>query len=226
MIIFIIVFLWIYYLFISPKIFSSISIIVPNIINLSEEEGLELLTNNDIKYKVSYVENSNNQVIKTIPYPNTKIKKNYEVEVYVGKVMPASYSSFLGQVFKDVKNEIELFCNNNGIKLKVVYENNDYYLDGVIIRESINHKQTLEGIEELIITISSNDSKLTMPNFVGKHINSVIEFVDKHDISVIFIYLEVLMEEDIVLYQSISENTIIDKNTKYEIEIYVSKTIT
>ena len=226
MIIFVIIFIWIYFLFISPKIFNKSVHIVPNIIDMTENDALKKLQDENIKYNLYYQENKSNVVLRTIPYPNTEIKKNYQVDVYIGKVMPVSYKSYLGRIWNEVKEEIEVMCNNNGIKLRVIYEVNNSVLDGVIINETLNNKQTLEGIEELTITISNNNTKLKMPNFVGKHINEVLEFVDRNNLSVIFIYLEVMMAEDIVLYQSINENTIIDKNSIYKIEIYVSKLIT
>ena len=224
-VIFVIICIWIYFLFISPKIFNNKILVVPNIIEMSEEEGIETLKMSKIKYKIIYLENQDNIVLRTMPYPNTKIKGNYEIEVFIGKVMPASYKSFIGQVYDDVKDKINIICNNNGIKLKIKYEQNSNVLDGVIINESINNGQYLEGIEELTITISSNNTKLLMPNFVGKHINEVVEFANKNNLLVIFIYLETPILEDIILHQSIKENTVIDKNSNYKIEIYVSKGI-
>ena len=224
-VIFVIICIWIYFLFISPKIFNNKILVVPNIIEMSEEEGIETLKTSKIKYKIIYLENQDNIVLRTMPYPNTKIKGNYEIEVFIGKVMPASYKSYIGQVYEDVKEKINIMCNNNGIKLKIKYEQNNNVLDGVIINESINNGDYLEGIEELIITISSNNTKLLMPNFVGKHINEVVEFANKNNLLVIFIYLETPILEDIILHQSIKENTVIDKNSNYKIEIYVSKGI-
>ena len=224
-VIFVIICIWIYFLFISPKIFNNKILVVPNIIEMSEEEGIETLKMSKIKYKIIYLENQDNIVLRTMPYPNTKIKGNYEIEVFIGKVMPASYKSYIGQVYEDVKEKINIMCNNNGIKLKIKYEQNNNVLDGVIINESINNGDYLEGIEELVITISSNNTKLLMPNFVGKHINEVVEFANKNNLLVIFIYLETPILEDIILHKSIKENTVRDKNSNYKIEIYVSKGI-
>lgn len=222
---FVIVLLWIYFLFISPKIFNNKILVVPNIIEMTEEEGIETLKTSKIKYKITYLENEDNVVLKTMPYPNTKIKSNFEIDVYVGKIMPASYKSFIGQVYDDVKDKINIMCNNNGINLKIKYEENDNVLNGVIINESLSNGEYLEGVEELVITISSNNTKLLMPNFVGKHINEVIDFVNENNLLVIFIYLETPILEDIIIHQSIKENTVIDRNSNYKIEIYVSKGI-
>ena len=222
---FVIILLWLYFLFISPKIFNNKILVVPEIINLSEEEGIKVLKDNNIKYNIVYLENEENIILKTSPYPNTKIKSNFEIDVYVGKIMPASFKSYVGQVYDDVKDKINIMCNNNGINLKVRYEENDNVLDGVIINESLSNGESLEGVNELIITISSNNTKLLMPDFVGKHINDVIEFENKNNLMVIFIYLETPILEDIIVHQSISKNTIIDKNSNYKIEIYVSKGI-
>ena len=203
---FVIILLWLYFLFISPKIFNNKILVVPEIINLNEEEGLKVLKDNNIKYNIVYLENEENIILKTSPYPNTKIKSNFEIDVYVGKIMPASFKSYVGQVYDDVKDKINIMCNNNGINLKVRYEENDNVLDGVIINESLSNGESLEGVNELIITISSNNTKLLMPDFVGKHINDVIEFVNKNNLMVIFIYLETPILEDILFinqYQKI-----------------------
>ena len=140
--------------------------------------------------------------------------------------MPRSYTTYIGQLFKDVKDKIELMCNSNGIKLEIHYESNNDYLDGVIIDESLKNGQFLTGIDKLVITVASNDTKLLMPNFVGKHIDDVVEFANRNQLLVIFIYIETPILENIVVYQSISENTVIDKNSNYKIEIYVSRSIT
>ena len=198
---FVIILLWLYFLFISPKIFNNKILVVPEIINLNEEEGLKVLKDNNIKYNIVYLENEENIILKTSPYPNTKIKSNFEIDVYVGKIMPASFKSYVGQVYDDVKDKINIMCNNNGINLKVRYEENDNVLDGVIINESLSNGESLEGVNELIITISSNNTKLLMPDFVGKHINDVIEFVNKNNLMVIFIYLETPILEDIIVHQ-------------------------
>ena len=119
-VIFVIICIWIYFLFISPKIFNNKILVVPNIIEMSEEEGIETLKTSKIKYKIIYLENQDNIVLRTMPYPNTKIKGNYEIEVFIGKVMLASYKSYIGQVYEDVKEKINIMCNNNGIKLSLI----------------------------------------------------------------------------------------------------------
>ena len=78
--IFIIIFLWIYFLFISPKLFNKSVIIVPNLINMTEDEAIKYLIDNKFDYIISYHESSSNKVIKTIPYPNTKINlRNFKI---------------------------------------------------------------------------------------------------------------------------------------------------
>ena len=57
---FVIILLWLYFLFISPKIFNNKILVVPEIINLNEEEGLKVLKDNNIKYNIVYLENEEN----------------------------------------------------------------------------------------------------------------------------------------------------------------------
>lgn len=216
---------WIYFIFLSPKIFNNSTLIVPDIINLEEDLGITILKEKNIKYKILYVENKEEVIIKTIPYAGTKIKSKNLIELYIGKIYPFKYSSYIGRLYSDVKDEIERLCRDFNLKLNISYEINNDYVSGVIVKESFIDGKTIEYGDVLNIIISKNDSTFLMPKFIGLSIFEAIALADEYNINLNLIYVETPIDEDIVVYQSTSENTLIQKNNQYQLDLYISKGI-
>ncbi|MDE7263096.1 MAG: PASTA domain-containing protein [Anaeroplasmataceae bacterium] len=218
-----IILVWVYFLFISPKIFNNHIITIPNVINLSEEQATKELARNKIKYQITYVESEKELAMKTVPYAGTKIKSDYVISLYVGKKMPIAYKSYLGRIYEDIADEIELMCNNYGLKLKVEYEETDFTIAGVIIKESLTDGSVLNQGDELCLTISSNHSTYMLPDFVGLSLSEAVKLIDEYHIKVNLTYISTPVDEDIIIYQSTPANTLIQKNNPYALDLYVSK---
>lgn len=223
LVIFGIIVVWIYFLFISPKIFNSQIIIIPNVIDLSEEETIKTLTDNHVKFKIAYLENSEEKTLRTIPYPGTNIKADNVITVYIGKIMPDKYRSYLGSKYDDVAEDINIMCDKNGIKLKLEFEEIDNVMEGIIIKESLTDGVLLEQESELCLTISVNNNYFLMPNLVGLSIAEALMVINEYNLKVNLIYYQTPIDPDIVIFQSTQPNTIINKNTTYAVDIYVSK---
>lgn len=213
--------LWVYYLVISPFLFNKKNIIMPDIIDLDEQIGLSILKENKIEYQIIYIESEEDKILYTYPDNGVSIKPNFKVEVYIGKILPNTFRSFKGMVFNDVKEEIENWAKENKINIKINYVNTDN-LDGVIIGESIIEGEKLEGIDEIIIDVSKNDEVILMPNLVGSHINDAIAFADRNNLTLVFIYIDTPILNNIVVNQAIPVNTPLRKNSNKVIELYIS----
>lgn len=223
LIVFAIIILWIYFLFISPQLFGKKTLMVPELVHLTEEQAIETLEQEHISYQITYIENSTDEVLKTIPYAGTEIKENYTITVYIGKIMPQTYHSYLGQVYEDVAEEIDKMCHDTKIRLKVEYEETSTRISGLIIRESLMDGTILDQGLELCLTISKNTDTFLMPRLVGMKIDEALELIKEYPIKVHINYMATPIEEDIVLFQSTTENTIIDKKNQSFLELYVSK---
>lgn len=222
-IIFVIIIGWIYYIFISPYILYKKEIVVPDVVGLSEEDVIKTLDDSDIKYKIIYIQDDNNLVLKTIPYAGVDIKKNYVIDVYIGHVFPKSYKSYLGLLYDDVRGEIEVLCNDYGLNLIIEYVDDDSLISGVIIGESIKDGSIINNGDTLVLTISKNESFFVMPNLVGLNIYDALKVLDEYNIKTVINYYVSPIDYDTVLYQSISEDSIIKKGNQYEITLYVSR---
>ncbi len=225
LVIFGIIIIWIYFIFISPKIFHNTILTIPNIVNLKEEEAISLLKENKIEYQITYLEDKDEVVKKTIPYPGTKIKKGNRIEVYIGKIMPNSYHSYLGQIYALVQEDIERMCKENGLILKIEYEEHNDMPGQTIIRESLVDGSSLNHGDELILTIVSNKNSFIMPNLVGMHLDDALALFKETKIKININYYQTPIEEDIVLYQSTAPNTIISIYNNSIIDLYVSKSL-
>lgn len=221
-----IIILWIYFLFISPKIFNNRIIEIPDVVNLSEADAVEILNEKKIKYQITYIESTEERTLKTIPYAGTSVKANYVVSLYIGKIMPASYKSYLGRALEDVMQEIELMCNHHGLELKIEYEETDSIVGGIIIKESLIDGSILNQGDELQLTISANHSSFMMPNFVGLSIEETLQLLNTYGLKAHISYIQTPIDEDIVLFQSTPPNTIVHKHNPYALDLYVSKGVT
>lgn len=218
-----IILVWIYFLFISPKIFNNHIVTIPDVVNMNEEQAIEELNKNKIKYQITYIESEKEIAIKTVPYAGTNIKADYVVSLYIGKIMPAAYKSYLGRVYEDMADEIELMCNDHGLKLKIEYEETENTISGIIIKESLVDGSILNQGDELCLTISTNHSSYMLPNFVGLSIDEALKLIEEYNIKVNLTYMPTPVDEDIIIFQSTPANTLIQKNNPYALDLYISK---
>ena len=219
-----IILMWIYFIFISPKIFNNKTIIIPDIINMAENEALSKLEEMGVNYKLSYVENDENIVLKTIPYAGVKIKSKNYLTVYVGQKAISSYNSFLGLRYDDYQLDIERFCQENNLELIISYEESSE-ISGLIIKESIVDGSNLANYDKLELTIAVNDDSFLMPNLVGLSIEEALKIINEYKLKVNINYIQSLIDRDIVIFQSATANTLISKNNNFKIELYISKGI-
>lgn len=224
-VIFIVIIGWIYYIFLSPYIINKKEVVIPDVVGLSEKDGIKKLDDNNIKYKIIYIQDSQEFVLKTIPYAGVNIKNNCVIDVYIGHVFPRSYKSYLGLVYDDVRNEIELLCNDYGLELIIEYKEDDSLVSGVIIDESIKDGSIIESGDTLVLTISKSNSFFVMPNLVGLDIYDALKILEEYKIKAIVNYYVSPIGYDIVIFQSISKDSIIKKGNQYEVTLYVSKGI-
>lgn len=218
-----IVVLWCYFLWISPRIFSSETVLMPDVIGFSEEQTVQLLKDRHLKYQITYMQNDEEVTLKTVPSAEIKIKKDDVIQLYIGKVFPATYHSYLGQKYEDVEQAIEQLCEEHGIRLQLLYEQKDDVIGGLIVEESLSDGDILREKDFLTLTISVNDSYFSMPNLVGMNILEALRVLESYQIEAKINYYSAPMPEDTVLFQSIAKDTIIRKNNPYQMTLYVSK---
>lgn len=221
--IFTILFLWIYFIFISPRIFNASTSIVPDVLGLTEKEAVKKLKEDKISYQITYMQNSSEVTLKTIPSAGMKIKKKHLVEVYIGKVFPYTYHTLVGQKYDEIVDELEQLKVDCGIEVELVYELNDNVISGLILKESITDGSVLEKGQKITLTISKNENYFLMPNLVGMNVIEAIECLKKYEIKFQIVYYTAPIEKDIVLFQSFPKDSIVKKGNPYEMDLYVSK---
>lgn len=217
-----IVLLWIYFIFLSPRIFRQQILVVPDVIHLPASEAEKRLKEEHIQYQITYIESTQEEALKTIPFAGTSIKSNYVIDLYVGMRMPKAYHSYLGQNYENVKEEIEKMCLEHHIKLEIDYEKSNQ-MSGIIIKESLTDGSILNDQTELKLTLAYNEETFLMPNLIGMNIEDALALMHEYQFSVHINYYISPIEEDIVLFQSTAPSTLVRKQNKSILELYVSK---
>ncbi len=218
-----IIIIWLYFIFISPKIFNNQIVTIPNVLNLNEERTIATLTENNVKFKIAYIENDEEVTLRTIPYAGTTIKADNVITVYIGKRMPEKYHSYLGLLYNDVIDQINIMCEKNGLNLKIEYEEVENYISGIIIKESLTDGDVLNQNSELCLTISVNTDSFLMPDLVGMSIDEAIELLKDYNVKINLIYYQTPIDSNLVIFQSTQANTLVNKNNPYELDLYISK---
>ena len=76
--------------------------------------------------------------------------------------------------------------------------------------------------DELILKVAVSNEYVTMPNLVNMHILDAIKILDEYNLKYNIIYYNSVIENDIIISQSIDEGTIIKKGNNNYFNIYVS----
>lgn len=214
---------WLFYLFIFPSIYYKEELIIPNLTGYTEADAIRLLNDSNINADIYYIESDISEVKYSIPSFGSTIKKNATISLYIGRISPIYYESFVGLMYDKNQDYISQYCKENKITYTVVYELNDDEIPGLIINQS---KTALDEVctgDEIILTVSSSNQYVQMPSLSGMHIDSVISFLNENNLKANLIYYFAPFDEDIVINQSIKEGIVIKKGNPHIIEIYVSK---
>lgn len=214
---------WVYYLFLANKFFPKKELIVPDVVGLTEPQMEEVLNENKVKYNIFYVDGEQAIVQKTFPKAGSKIYETYYIDVYVYNKMPKYYEDFTGLLFDDEIKNIENFCKNYDLLYKVVYVVDNSYPQGQIIWQSLTSDDVIKSGDELVFKVVINDDYIQMPNLAGMNIIDAMKLLDKFQLNYNVIYYYAPIQEDIVVFQSVLEGTLIKKGNAYSFDIYVSK---
>lgn len=114
---------------------SGITVAVPMVVGLSEEEAKSKITNAGLIPEVMYVNDSNYPIgkVKSVePYENSKVPTNSNVKIYVNKASTSDVKvpNVVGKSFDEAKSEL----SNLGLKISsdIKYEDSDEKKDTVI----------------------------------------------------------------------------------------------
>lgn len=161
-------------------------IAVPNVFNLSQEKAIKALEIEGLtKYKITTIADQNREVgkvIYTVPQPNTIVKADTEIEIFISSGPPTTVISKI--LVPDVKNMtsqsgIRSFFKNYGFN-DVTFEVEDSDLpEGVAFDQTPKAGQSVEAGTKIVVKVSSGKSpiksipvSITLPiekDFLGQY---------------------------------------------------------
>lgn len=214
---------WIFYIFIIPKVLINRDVIVPDVVGCTVDDAIKILDDNKLEVLVCYIDGTNDEVLYTFPYKDSKVKYGSNINLYVSKKTLVYYEEFIGLVLDTNIDMINNYCINNGISYQIEYRLDNNSIPGIIIDQSMNKKDLVNKGDVLIFTVAKSDLYFPMPNLVGMNIYDVLCLLDNYNLKANIIYYHAPIDNDIVIFQSISEGNIVKKGNSYHIDIYVSK---
>lgn len=110
--------------------------VMPDLIGRNKEAAITILKNLNIQYEEVYEANETipaNQIIKTNPIANKKVKKNIKVQLLISKGKSVIMTDLVGTNFEDAKTVLD----NQGIKYEVETKITSIEKPGTILEQSI-----------------------------------------------------------------------------------------
>lgn len=238
---FLIIILTIIIFFLARNIFLNIFfnnkiVIVPNVVEKTKIEAIEILKAHSLKYKLEN-EVSDDEIVKIQnPVSNTKVKSNRVISLFFDKNEGKKIPNILGMPL--VKAERKL--NLAGIRINRI----DYYPtngeNDIIISTypDINEMVGKEGIS-LLVSINNLETNNIMPNLIGMKLEDAISTIkamnkEINDISYIsdntkeintILYTEPVAGDKIENYISVVVNKIDIENYNKEIDKIIKENL-
>lgn len=169
--------LLIFFLGIYPFIKHENVIAIPQICNLTEIEGKEILDSKKIKYEIIYVDGIGDKIKKRyqrlILWLNNPKLLQFMLNKKIGKS-----KNMVNMTKDDAKIILEDYLNRYNIQYEIVTREVSEGINDVVLEQSI-YDTNLDEISKIIITISKCEYYITMPNFVGENYKKHLNFVKR-----------------------------------------------
>lgn len=154
-------------------------IVIPNLLNKSEEEIKKIASTNG--FKVKFIYEYSNQNEKGISFDQDvavgqSIKPTSFVDIKISKGKRILLDFDVNQDLAKLKKELQ----NKGLVVKEVKEFSDTIASGMLIRStpSVNSKRYVDPSSVIVLTISKGTDKINLAtNFINKTVVDVQEFV-------------------------------------------------
>jgi len=205
----------------SDKVLVSISkgnkIIVPNLINMSSEEVIKWITDNNLKISLSDAYNNKVDVGKVI---SANYKENDEISE--GTLIKVVTSKGALKMLKfNSLNEFRSWANKYNVKYDEEYEFNNSVPKGNIIKFSLSSNDLIDENVPIVVTIS-NGKSIKIPNYVGKSKSEITTSCKNLGLNCSFSYSNYSSTpKDVALSQNKKADSIVVSGTS--LIIYLSK---
>lgn len=214
--------LLIFFLGIYPFIKHENVIAIPQICNLTEIEGKEILDSKKIKYEIIYVDGIGDKIKKTVPEANSLIKQSQTITVYVEQKKSEKVKNMVNMTKDDAKIILDDYLNRYNIQYEIVTREVSEGINDVVLEQSI-YDTSLDEISKIIITISKCEYYITMPNFVGENYKKAFEFCKENGFLFEGIYVNSILDTDTIIYQETDDGSNLRKNSNNKLLFYIAK---
>lgn len=188
-----------------------------DVTNLTKEKSEYLLNEYELEFIEINSENEKNTVVYTIPKVNELTQKNQLIKIYISSgSVDEYYENLVNQYYEEKLDYIE-YLENKKINVIIEKQISDNYPDGLIISQSTNG--ILKQNDTIILVVNYCEPLYSIPNFIGKTEDEVLEYLSNNDFNIVIIYEE-FNTDNKVFKQSIEPNSLVLKGTM--VYVYIS----
>lgn len=193
-------------------------LVMPNVVDKPQQTAIDtikLLGINENNISCKYEHNDSvaaNNVIRTEPPADSKIKTNTPITLYISEgVESKKIGNYIGQMAQDTKNQLE----QEGFSVELVTVENDAKTDSVV-GQSPGSGSFLKPGEKITLQISSGKKSIVVPNFTNMTKNEVDNWARTNAISVTY---------ESTCNSGVEANHVISQNVGYNQEIHTGDQI-
>lgn len=214
--------LLIFFLGIYPFIKEENVISIPQICNLKETEGKEILDSKKIKYEIIYVDGVDNKIQRTVPEANSLIKQSQTITVYVEQKKSEKIKNMVNMTIDDAKIILDDYLKRYSIQYEIITKSVPDGINDIVLEQNI-YDTNLDEISKIVITISKCEYYITMPNFIGENYKKAFEFCKENGFLFEGIYVNSILDTDTIIYQETDEGSNLRKNSNNKLLFYIAK---
>lgn len=203
---------------------------VPTVENLTIEDAINILNNNNLEYEISQRKN-HNQVEKDVvlgqnPEAGEIVKENQVIELIVSDgpqviIIP----DVVGSYEVEAINELE----NSGLEIgEIKYEFNDEFENGVVFKQNPNENIEVKEGTKIDLYVSKGKGTIEAPELIGETLEEAKQSLNSLGLNIGEIDYETsdAYGKDIVVNQSPKPNEEVPKNSVVDIVLSEGKIVT
>ena len=187
-----------------------------------EDEGILALT--EYQVAVEYVESDKEKstILYSSPRAGELVYENQMITLYISKgYLLDRFKMLENQIYNDTKKYLQKLIEDYQIELIITYQTDNNLLDGLIYKQ-ITEDEFIDFNDTLELVVISNPKTVKIPSFIGWYYTDVLKYALTNMLNVEFEYIEILYSKDYVVGQSVSEGSLVLKNSN-PITIYLAK---
>ncbi len=186
-------------------------VLVPNVIDEPLDLGIKKIKSNQLNYEIIYVCGNSNKIFKTIPYENSRVKKNSTIYLYYEIENEEVLPNLAFYEIAAAKSVLEEYAKS----YEILYVETEFYPENIVIR-------TQSYKDKIILYVSKAPYKNDSLNLIGLFDIEAIKILKDYNINFVLRYEESFLPSGMVIKTNAIGNSA-SRHNESEIILIIAK---